>query len=500
MRWSAGIPCALALAGCSFLYNPNNLPEPAQFDAAVQDADPMMPVAVDISPDVILEGQGESGSAPALLVIRGNNFVNENLKVTLSAAGGATVQLDPISDAVASANHDYLAFSVVARVDEALQADVPLDVTITQADGAGTTTLTGKLTLRGLPELKAAAPRTITTPGIPTRTLYSKVELANVTFNGPTYAMLESVSSITVGAAVADAVQATPGPDGAQGSAGAGSCSIGGGGGGRGGDSQIAVLLAVGGGGGGAGGIAPGGPGATGTGVGGAGGVGGGAGVRVGTDEMVSLDDNSACAGGGGGVGGTLVLLGSAGPGGAGGGTLVLVAGGDIKATSISARGGGGSPGASGGAGGGGGAGGNVLLRSERGALMLGSINVAGGAAGGPNGGAGSPGRVRVDAPGGAALSLAGRRGPAFMVPESRVFTTSSPSFTVAGTSGERFNVRVIDHAGQAHDRGRTSLTGGATMISPALLPGYNQVCITIEGGRENSPEADKCISVAFLP
>src|SRR5262249_54050143 len=83
MRWLTAM-LAPALAGCSLIYNPNNLPNQV-IDAPVPvaDANDSMLMLLDVQPAVINEGQGDGGSAPALFVIHGHNFVNNNLKVVL---------------------------------------------------------------------------------------------------------------------------------------------------------------------------------------------------------------------------------------------------------------------------------------------------------------------------------------------------------------------------------------------------------------------------------
>lgn len=506
MRWLMGALAGAALCSCSFLYSPNNLPESldAPVDAPVP-ADPTRPMLLGISPTIIYEGQGDAGSAPALLVIRGANLVNANLVVTLVTPGGKTVRLEPVTDAVASANNRYVAFTVKAPVDGTLQSDVPLDVTIAQdvpvESGGGRATsppLSGKLVLRGLRELAATAPMTITTPLAEDR--YSKVDLSMVTFRGPMPAVVRAVSSIVVGSAIADAATTTPGPGGIPGSLSAGACPTPSGGGGLGGNATLVALLSQGGGGGGAGGVDLGTGGTTGmAGLGGVGGTGGSPGLRSGGDPMASFTDNAACAGGGGGIGGTLVLLGTPGAGGAGGGTLALIAGGDLRAASLSARGGGGSPGTAGGAGGGGGAGGNILVRTDSGTLTLTAVTVAAGPGASPNGAPGSVGRVRWDGPG-EPPGVSARRGLAFAALATRVFTMSSPSLTVLGTSGDGFAVRVIDEDNQSRSGGTTSVNNGEVVIIPELQPGHNQVCVTLDGGAQGSLEADKCIDLAFLP
>ena len=301
---------ASVLAGCSLIYNPNNLPAP-RMDAGIVDANPCALTLTDVAPATVLEGQGDAGSLPAVVVIHGENLVNTALQVELKAQDGSTVHLAPITDATASADHTYLAFTVTAHVDQALAANVPLDITVTQGAppgdrcmGVATQTLSGKLTLAGLPELT-----TLTGTLLP---LYSMVQLANVTFPaGGSPVQIAAVSSITMGTITANASGAAAGP---------GAYSAGGTPGpGGGGVGMAAPALGFGGGGGGAGFAAAGVAGTT------AAGSGGTAGAQNGEDQIISLQKNLASAGGTGGaglaaLGGTLLLGGSGGGGGGAGG------------------------------------------------------------------------------------------------------------------------------------------------------------------------------------
>jgi hypothetical protein len=500
MRWLMGALAGAALCSCSFLYSPNNLPEPTVDAApdAPDPPDPTMPMLSDISPAAIDEGQGDLGSRPALLVIRGKNLVNANLAVTLTAPGGETVRLEPVANAVASADGLYVAFEVTAPVDGQLRADVPLDVTIAQdlpaESGGGRTTappLTGKLTLRGLPEL-ASASATVRTPLAPK---YSMADLTNhtqVTFAGQEAVQLRVVSSITLPDVVARGVGPTAGPGGHS-----GGNSVGGGAGG-GGVGGPASVVGTGGGGGGAGFATEGKDGDPGQ------GTAGGKGRSYGTDMLSSLLANRPSAGGAGGSG-LLINLALGGLGGGGGGIIVLRAGGNIRTDTITVAGGNGSgpSGLAGGGGGGGGAGGVVLLATETGTLTTGAIDVVGGGSGLPGGGVGSVGRVRWDALDGTAPSVPLRpphRGPSFMV-STRVFTSARPALVLVGTANDGFSIRVIDHDNEVRESGDGSFNSeGMGMVEPLLLPGHNQVCITLDGGMQGSLEADTCVDVAFLP
>ena len=510
------------LAGCSLIYNPNNLPDPpveagiegpipidASIDAsAVQDANDSLLSLSDIAPTTIDEGQGDGGSLPAVFVIRGHNIVNSNLKVELIPPDDVAVKLIPVTDALASHDGDYLAFTLTAQVDTALSSDVSLNIKVTQdvspqyGGGTATQMLPAALTLHGLPELTRVdlgSGNTLTTPATATATVqrYSKVDLsavATVNVTGSSPLVVSAAASIHLAGIVSFATAAVPGAGGNAGGLNAGACATVGGGGGRGGDADLGQLIKSGGGGGGGGASV-----AATAGTAGSGGFAGLAGLKSGDDTMVSLAANAACAGGGGGKGGLLGSTGTPGSGGGGGGTLALLAGGDLTSAAISVKGGNGVAGFGGGGGGGGGAGGNVLLRTDNGTLTTGAIDISAGS-GGSSGGAGAVGRTRWDAPDGAAPSGQARRGIAFGRMPSRVFTTSSPTFPVVGTSGDGFSFRVIDQSGASHDGGHASFNNDAATISPVLHAGANRVCVTIDGGARGSFEADRCVDVVFLP
>ncbi|HEX3479542.1 MAG TPA: hypothetical protein VHT91_31180 [Kofleriaceae bacterium] len=505
MRWSSVAALAPALAGCSLIYNPNNLPDPRSIDAALVDSNPCALVLDDVAPNLILEGSGDGNSPPAVLVVHGNNIANANLRVALAAKDGSAVQLHSISDARASGDTTFLAFTVVAPVDIVLgksgPVSIPLDVTVTQdappdgsCMGAATQTLSGKLNYRALPELTA-------TPVTPD--LYSRITLSDVMFTGTTRVELNAVSTITLGAVTASATGATAGPGGYS----AGSAQ--GPGGGQPG-SPSTVLGSGGGGGGGGFGTA---------GLNGKSSAGnGGSGGSVSGDPLIlTYDGNLASAGGPGGAG--LTALGAAvagGAGGGGGGMVVLDAGGDVTTGAVTANGGNGTKGStvlvSAGGGGGGGAGGTVLVRSAAGTLKVPTIHVTGGPPGAPgggnvgdagSGGSGGPGRVRWDSPMDKpppSPDIAAHRGPSFKAVMS-VVTTREPAMALVGTPGDELDARVLDDQGVPHGGPHIAFdrTGTAT-LTPTLSPGYNRVCVKLSKGSETDAPANACVDIAYLP
>ncbi len=514
MRWCSVVAIAPAVAGCSLIYNPNSLPDPRMIDAAIADVNPAMPVVLDFAPLSIDEGQGEGGSLPALLVLHGQNLVNAHPKLTLTPPQGMAVHVDTVGDVSVSSGGDYMVFQVVAHVDHDLTGPVQLEVAVTQdvspQYGGGIATSvppTQRLTLNGLPELDGGPE--VTSGTLTTQLLKPKYSMVNLKLlgmvklaNAPapntmsTPALIQAVSSITTAGLTASASNDQAGPGGFHGAVARGQ---GGGGGFPGTASQVA---GTGGGGGGAGFATIGGNGGGG-GLGGS--MGGGGGSAAGNDLLVPLSDNLPSAGGGGGAG-SLVGGASGGAGGGGGGVVELIAGGDITTDAITAGGGSGDMGAAGlgsGGGGGGGAGGVVIVSSAAGVVKAGPLTVPAGGVGGPNGGTSSVGRVRWDAIGDTAPLSPTRpahRGPAFMLPP-RIVTKSPQTFTLAGTQGDGFSVRVMDPQRTMHEGGHAGfLANNTALISPVLYPGYNQICITLDKGAPGQPEADRCIDVAYLP
>ena len=131
MRPALAVALALsALAGCSLIYNPNNLPgapSEAGIDAPpdgppdaeiILDADPTMLVLETIAPSSIDEGQGDGGSRPALIVIGGHQIIDNNTTVEITADSG-TALLTRGTPVIAK-NGNWIAIPVTAHVDPAL--------------------------------------------------------------------------------------------------------------------------------------------------------------------------------------------------------------------------------------------------------------------------------------------------------------------------------------------------------------------------------------------
>jgi hypothetical protein len=506
---------SLACIGCSLIYNPNNLPaaSDAQIDAEI--IDPSLLEIDGVAPATIFEGQGDNGSEPALVVIHGRNIIDRNTVVEITPVSG-TVLLSIGTPVIASNGH-WIALPVTARVDPALARgdSVALDVKVTQelpaelGGGTPAAVLHGKLALVGLKELTSATTPEVNGSDIRTDMLqpeYSVVDLSGIDsarFVGEALAVIHSMSTITTDELTATGASGVDGPTmGAVGGCGGGGPASNGGcdsanGGKAGGDGG----LFGGAGGGGGGGLADNGKQGSGNGYG----IGG---TRTGDPRIVTYDGapgESNRPGGGGGGGKPTGSLSDGGGGGAGGGMIELTARGDVSVAAITANGGNGHT-VSGVTGGGGGAGGVVMLRAGGTLTTRAAISVKGGTHGSGatgDGGDGADGRVRWDARSGGppTVSFAGttHRGPAFTVPD-RVFRTALAAISLVGTPGDGFTVHAfrdnMTYTGARMFVGQ----GGTVTFSYELLPGYTELCITLDGGQPRTSEAQKCIDVAFVP
>jgi hypothetical protein len=396
---------------------------------------------------------------------------------------------DPLILPKVGATNDAITVSVILPIDPTLPTnplsaseDLPLTIEVSQPVGADmvTRTLTGAVTLRTLPELKAAI-----TDSMALKPMYSQVDFAaGFTFMaaaGKPAALIRSASTINLGPVNVNAAANVPGPGGqiggAPGQPGGGNTS-----GGRGGVN----------GGGGGGFATAGGDGASGKG-----------GFQNGDPLISSYTTNISAGGGGGGS------VGGGAAGGGGGGTLELTAAGDVHVGAITADGGMGITGGVTG-GGGGGAGGIVVIRSGGTATFGGAISAALGMPGGGavgSAGAGSIGRTRVDAPviaGAPAANPAFHRGASFDPATPFVFTpqTAKAGIKLFGTIADKFDVVVLDSAGGASSPAFTADFGNAPTITmrPTLQTGFNRVCVTKNGGSVTVAEATTCIDMAYLP
>lgn len=421
----------------------------------------------EVGPAVISEGMGVGGSRPALIVISGQNLVNDNTIVAITAAGGLTRELRIVIDAAkieVGARGTHLSVPVILPVDPSLMANenVVLDVKVEQgcSEGRVSGTVPGKLTLEGLGELTDAA--MLLQSG--TRE-FSQINVESgflpTSLSGGAPIVLRSRSSVKI---VPDILLNANGRVGGPA----------GGTGGQGGTSGS--------------------PGTPGTGPM-PGLTSGAAGGFDTTDPgLNTLNNLNRSSGGAGGSGG---LIGSGGNGGGGGGSIEISAGGDLQVGKISARGAFGAVG-SGGSNGGGGSGGVILLRAG-GTLTAGDLDVR-------SLGTGARGRARYDAGGSATvnpgeLGTDHLRGPMFSEVSFAAHSTR-PELRVAAEPLTDFKYFVITREGQPSGLFNALSDGSGSAritLSSDLSPGLNQICLITNSGTQAS-ETSNCAHIAYLP
>jgi hypothetical protein len=482
------IAAAPLLAGCSLIYDADDLRHQGHDAAVIHDA--TVPIDVDpgalalwgSSPEAVLEGAGAGGGRPALIVIDGQ-ALDADLLVSAalvddSADAGAGAPVDVVG-AVVATDGTQLAVALTIPVLEDLDQGQArqLAVTVTRSDLSERATI--ELEVGGLDELVPEG-ATLEVGSLAAR--YSRAVFAgDLQFLGSTPVRIRTTAEILIGGALdVSAVGVTPGPAGCIGGAAnqVGQCSPGGGGGGG------ALLAAPGGGGGGFGEVGTSG---TGTSAGGGGGV-------TGDPMLIPFGTDGNTGNGGGGGGGLLDLPG--GPGGAGGGVIELSAGGQIVVTeggAVAARGGDGGTGLGGG--GGGGSGGAILARAAAGLEVDHDWLDAGGGGAQTRGGPGSVGRIRIDTPG-ALVDRAtpdAARGPSWATDAPTIVQTDVTTLRLDGDGLRVYAVRVND--------GEPTTASGGDDVEVELQLGLNEICaIAAPEAPVLTAEGVNCITVARLP
>lgn len=479
-QYLAELLCTAALAGCSVIYNPSNLPDKTVTpDAAVADANPALLRLDEVKSPVLLEGAGQDGSAPQILVVYGMH-ITQGATVTIAPkTPNADVAIEVASVSIAHDGNSFAALVSAGYMDNLDETgpnafgEIALAITVTQ-DGATPQSIDWGL--RPLDELAAG---TQAAPGADK--LFSRAEVAGdvIFMPGPTRAIVKTVGKLDISGKV------TANANGR--AAGAGGCA-----GGM--ATQSGECFGAGkGGGGGAGFALPGTNGAQNT-----------AGPASG-DPLIKIYDGVGVAmnrGGGGGGGDGAV-------GGGGGGTIELTAGGDLRVGTLEAKGAGGE--SSGlGRGGGGGSGGAVVLRAGGSLALPTAIDLAG--AGGGNGtlglgpgGDGALGRWRFDASavtGTPPMTPAPRRGPMIVRPANPIFEMKKVTLMVAGDPINNSAVTlVVVYPDETTETKNVTLTGEVSSVTPPELQiGLNTVCVLVPGGAFVNDEAKNCVDVAFVP
>ena len=515
MRCSWGLLALtpLATAGCTILLDTEGLygrdaapgPPPPDAgpapDAVPVDADWALLTITSVSPTSVLEGTGEGGARPVVVIVEGDS-IRDDVVISAAWADGGDAELTPtlVGARIASSN-DRVAIALAVPVNPDLAEGATRDVRLTFMQDAVMETI--DVTVTGLDELALSAGNVAVTGLDP---LYSQITIdGSVHFTGTEPAVLRATSTVTLdGVADANASGRIGGVHGCDGGTSAAGSGCGSGGGGQGADSAILGAGAGGGGGG----------------FGSTGGLGGGDGG--GTPGMTSGDPmltplvtppgNAGNRGNGGGGGGTGNLGAMGGNGGGGGGVLEISAGGNVTvagAATIRVRANGGA-GAGAAGGGGGGSGGAILIRSGGAIASTGPWIEARGGNGANatnDGGNGGVGRIRVDAAAGTVLELAAMatspplvRGPGWDVATPSLFASPDLDVTMTGHPGRTYGVRLND----------TPLTDlnvgldGTVTESITLVEGANSLCAVYTTNADATelarPEATSCIEIVYLP
>lgn len=461
-----------SVSGCSLIYNPGDLPDKGpMLDAAIADADPAMLRITAVRSPPLLEGAGQDGSSPAVLVLYGNH-ITQGAEIEITSTNPSVVVAD--SDvAVAQDGNSIAALVTAAYMDTVGEAagDIPLTVTVTEP-GAPPATI--GWTLKPLDELTTAGAQPAPAAG---KTFSRVAVTGDLTFPvGPNRVVLRAVGKI----AISGAVRANANGQ----NAGAGGCN-------GGGVNAKGACFGGGSDGGGGGGFAEKGEdGAVATG-----------GAMSGDPLLRAYDGGGMEVNRGGGGGGGAAV------GGGGGGAIEITAGGALSVGTIEANAAAGDA-ATVGRSGGGGAGGAVVLRSGATLTLPSNVSVAAGAGGSSltsPGGKGSIGRWRFDAndvSGTPSANPAPKRGPMLAKPASPIFDIKRPQLTVnADPAGSGASVSlVVQFPDGTTDTKNVNLTGPMSTVIPELAIGHNVVCVVVAGGNFASPEARNCVDVAFVP
>lgn len=490
---------AIPLGGCSLIFSPSRLPDVVDAPPDAPPFDCSMLTLQRVYPAELLEGQGDGGGRPAVLVIEGANIAS-NAKLEIMPHAGETNTPLLAFDLATVAIDSWglrLAVPVKLSVDANINAakSIRLDVKVTQpceATGGATFTLDKldgdlpALSLRGLDELSGAASLPTAMPH-----LYSRVAVTSLAAADRTDPLIvRSTSSFQITGpgpySFSGADEITSGPGGNPGGAGGigATGAPGSPGGGPGGGLKS----------GGGGGFAIKGNDGTVTNTGGR---------QSGDASLTSWGSANRSSGGAGGDGAILNLEG--GRGGGGGGVVELTAAGTLMiAGKIQVNGGKGTTMNS--SSGGGGSGGAVLLRAG-GSISVGSVEALGGNSpqADPQGN-GALGRVRFDSPDASAAITSsptvGYRGPMFASTTELIVREAQPRITLVGQPSAL--IKYVIESREGVTRGPIELTlpgAGQTTVQLGmpLFEGYNRLCALVTGVIDRHDEAENCITLAYL-
>jgi hypothetical protein len=475
---------ATALSGCSLLYSPNNLDDKGTSpDAPIADANPALLRLDEMKSPPLLEGAGQDGSAPQILVVWGAQMTPAATITVEPTTPNANVAITVSNVSIAEDHNSFAALVTASYMDTVGEAAGPIPLTVTMSQPGAPTPVSIPWELHPLDELTTTGAQAAPPAG----KIFSHVKVTgDVIFNpGAAPAIVKAVGGIDItGKVTANAMAMN---------AGAGGCN--------GGMPQLAGDCY--GGGkpyGGGGGYAA--KGADGNGNADSGGLESGD-AYIKTYEGTNAEANRAGGGAGGGNG-----LTAGGVGGGGGGTIELTAGGNITVVGpIEATGAGGGNSGLGGTGAGGGAGGAVVVRAGNMLAHPMDVVLTGGDGGSGvtgSGGKGAVGRWRYDAPtttGTAPATPAATRGPILVRPSNPIFEMRRPQLMIAGKNGDSVKVIITGPDGIGEEKTVTLQMEKQPFTPSTDLPiGLDTICVYVPNGRPSDDVAKNCIEVAFVP
>jgi len=147
-------------------------------------------------------------------------------------------------------------------------------------------------------------------------------------------------------------------------------------------------------------------------------------------------------------------------------------------------------------------------VRSQHGTVAV-TANAKGGTAGtgvnsGGGGGGGAPGKIRIDASTATIPTTMppAHRGPMFATATPVIVTDINPMMSVLGQTGDTVDAYDIDNMGVDHNGEPMGqmFTNGMLNLVPAMLAGYNKLCLTLPPGARHDDLATTCIEMAYLP
>ena len=234
MRQSLAIAAtALFVGGCSLIYNPSDLGQPADaksfhdsqaVDAPIDaptlfDADPTMLVIDNVYPKLAYSGQGSGGSFPVTLAIHGHNII-PSFQLSITPATQAHVVGTP----QLSVSGDWIAAQLEVDVGSGSGSASMLTISVSEKDDTAgdikTATLTpDMLALQPLAALGSGSAVTIDVANL--QPYYSQIDVSTLTvtdttaLHAPVY--LRSYSSIAIAAITANGADASSTTGGAAG-------------------------------------------------------------------------------------------------------------------------------------------------------------------------------------------------------------------------------------------------------------------------------------------